>query len=156
MRILEVWRITDKVYKNSAFSGEGAKLWGGRFNSPGNKAVYTSGSLSLALLETLIQSNDRSNLEKKTLIRATIPEKIIQFQSEKDLPGKWNRIPVSRASQSYGNNWIEKKKHAVLKVPSVVVPIEFNYVINPDHPDFDLISIGEPESLPLDPRFFRD
>lgn len=154
MEYLEVWRITDKKFKNSAFSGEEAWLWGGRFNSPGKKAVYTSGSLSLALLETLVQSNDRSNLKKKVLVRASIPEEFIQIPTESDLPEKWDWIPLSKASQSYGDSWIENVKDAVLKIPSVVVPVEFNYVINPEHPDFDRISISAPVPLPLDPRFF--
>lgn len=154
MEYLEVWRITDKKFKKSAFSGEGARLWGGRFNSPGKKAVYTSGALSLALLETLVQSNDRSNLKKKVLVRASIPEEFIRITTGSDLPEKWDRIPLSKASQSYGDSWIEDQKDVVLKVPSVVVSVEFNYVINPEHPYFDRISISEPEPLPLDPRFF--
>lgn len=155
MGYVEVWRITDKKFKNSAFSGEGARLWGGRFNSPGKKAVYTSGSLSLALLEMLVQSNDRSNLKEKVLLTATISEDIIYIPPESDLPKNWNWTPVSKASQTYGDDWIEKKEHAVLKVPSVVVPIEFNYVINPNHPDFNLISTANPKSLPLDPRLLE-
>lgn len=154
MEYVEVWRISDKKFKKSAFSGEGARLWGGRFNSLGNKAVYTSGSLSLALLETLVQSNDRSNLKNKVVVRASIPEKFIHMPPEIELPEKWAWTPVSKASQRYGDDWITKKEHAVLKIPSVVVPIEFNYVINPKHPDFDHISLSEPEPLPLDSRFF--
>jgi RES domain-containing protein len=155
MDYLEVWRITDKKFKNSAFSGEGARLWGGRFNSPGKKAVYTSGSLSLALLETLVQSNDRSNLEEKVLIRATITEEIIYMPPKSELPDKWAWTPVSKASQRYGDDWITKNKHAVLKVPSVVVPIEFNYVINPNHPHFNRITITNPELISIDPRLWE-
>lgn len=150
----EVWRVTDKQFKNSAFSGEGARLWGGRFNSPGKKAVYTSGGLSLSLLEILVQTNDRTNLKNKVLLRASIPEELIYIAPMSDLPETWDWIPVSRASQSYGDSWIEKETYAVLKIPSVVVPVEFNYVINPIHPGFNRISIDEPEPLPLDPRFF--
>lgn len=155
MGYLEVWRVTDKQFKNSAFSGEGARLWGGRFNSPGKKAVYTSGSLSLALLEILVQTNDRTNLKKKVLLKASIPEEIIFYPQVTDLPEQWNRIPVSKDSQRYGDNWIREEEYAVLKVPSVVVPVEFNYVINPKHPLFNQISISESQPIPLDPRFLN-
>lgn len=154
MNSIQVWRITDTKYKDSAFSGEGARLWGGRFNSPGTPAVYTSGSLSLALLEILVQTNDRSNLEKKILFRADIPEKLIQIPPLGQLPAQWNRIPVSKSSQLYGDEWIRNNKFLVLRVPSVVVPLEFNYVINPQHNLFEQISISDAQSVPLDSRFF--
>lgn len=156
MSTIEVWRITDKKYADSAFSGEGARLWGGRFNSPGTAAVYTSGSLSLALLEILVQTNDRSYLEKKIIFMAEIPERLIQKPSINKLPDQWNRIPVSKTSQLYGDEWISKKYFPVLRVPSVVVPQEFNYVINPLHDLFEQISISNSQSLPLDSRFFGD
>lgn len=154
MDVVQVWRITDKKYTDSAFSGEGARLWGGRFNSPGIPAVYASDSLSLALLEILVQTNDRSNLRKKVLFRADIPGSLIEFPSKNDLPENWNHIPASKTSQAYGDNWINQQDSPVLKVPSVVVPQEFNYVINPLHPNFNKIDISDALPFPLDPRFF--
>lgn len=154
MASITVWRITDPQYVQTAFSGEGARLWGGRFNSPGTAAVYTSGSLSLALLENLVQTSERSLLRKKRLIKATIPEHLVQYPSINDLPDSWDALPVENASRNYGDNWIKQGKSPVLKVPSVVVPVEFNYVLNPDHPEFNDIQIDPDKSLPMDPRFF--
>jgi len=155
MSSVQVWRITDKKYANSAFSGEGARLWGGRFNSVGTPAVYTSGSLSLALLEILVQTNDRSDLKKKILFLAEIPENLLLAPSLNQLPDQWNRIPVSKASQFYGDQWINEKIYPVLRVPSVVVPQEFNFVINPQHKLFHQIKISKAQALPLDTRFFE-
>jgi RES domain-containing protein len=154
MASITVWRITDPQYVQTAFSGEGARIWGGRFNSPGTAAVYTSGSLSLALLENLVQTSDRSLLRKKRLIKATIPEHLVHYPSINDLPDSWDAIPAENASRNYGDNWIKQGKSPVLKVPSVVVPVEFNYVLNPDHPEFNDIQIDPDQSLPMDPRFF--
>jgi len=156
MDVVEVWRITDKKYADSAFSGEGARLWGGRFNSPGIPAVYASGSLSLALLEILVQTNDRSNLRKKVLFRADILESLIETSSQNDLPENWNHIPASKTSQAYGDSLIKQERSPVLRIPSVVVPQEFNYMINPLHPNFSEIDISNVLQLPLDPRFFGD
>lgn len=155
MRSIQVWRITNKKYAESAFTGEGARLWGGRYNSIGTPAVYTSGSLSLALIEILIQTNDRSELKSKILYQANIPEKLIQTPSLKELPDQWNQIPVSKASQFYGDRWINEMIHPVLQVPSVVVPQEYNFVINPQHELFRHIEISEVMPLPLDSRFFE-
>lgn len=154
MSIVQIWRITDKNYADSAFSGEGARLWGGRFNSPGTPAVYASGSLSLALLEILVQTNDRSNLKKKILFRVEIPAEIVHAPPPDKLPKKWNNIPVSKDSQFYGDRWISEKIYPVLRVPSVVVPQEYNYLINPLHNLVRKISFPDAQPLPVDPRFF--
>lgn len=155
MGAVQVWRISDKNYSDSAFSGEGAKLWGGRFNSPGIPAVYTSGSLSLALLEILVQTNDRSSLKKKILFRADIPAELINTLSLDQLSEKWNTLPVLKDSQLYGDRWINERLLPVLRVPSVVVPQEFNYVINPMHDLFRMIEITKAQPLPVDPRFYE-
>ena len=129
-------------------------MWGGRFNSPGTFAVYTYESLSLALLEIIVQTNDRTNLKKKVLLRANIPENVIDKPSINVLPGRWNQIPAAKESQSYGDEWLLQGKNPVLRIPSVVVPLEYNYLINPAHKLFSSIDILKAELLPVDPRFF--
>lgn len=154
MDSVTVWRIMDPKYAKTAFTGEGARLWGGRFNSQGTAAIYTSGSLSLALLENLVQTADRSLLKKKRLIKAIVPKSLIYAPSKDDLPKSWNAIPAESNSRVFGDLWISQEKSAVLKVPSVVVPVEYNYVINPQHSQFEEIVIQPDQALPLDPRFF--
>lgn len=129
---------------------------GGRFNSPETPAVYTSGSISLSLLEILVQTNDRSYLENMILFYADIPRHLIQKPPTDQLPEQWNHIPVSKASQLYGDEWITKKwTFPALRIPSVVVPQEFNYLINPQHELFGQINISDCQSLPLDSRFYE-
>lgn len=155
MKPIRVWRITHRKYADTAFSGEGARLFGGRFNSEGQPAVYTSGSLSLALLEIFVQTNDRAFFNKAVLLHADIPARFIHSPSTNLLPDRWDEIPYARASQLYGDRWLAQQKFTVLKVPSVVVPQEYNFVINPLHQDFDKIKISNALPLPLDPRFFE-
>lgn len=149
---VRVWRITRRQYQDSAFSGEGARLYGGRFNSEGFRAVYASSSLSLSLLELLVQIDDREYLKACVQFYADIPERLIYKPHMKDLPSGWEKIPYGKAAQEFGDKWIKNKQDAVLRIPSVVVPVEFNYVINPDHPDFGLIKISMAEDVKFDPR----
>ncbi|WP_340106639.1 RES family NAD+ phosphorylase [Rhodohalobacter sp. 8-1] len=155
MRSIRVWRITNKGYAESAFTSENARLWDGRFNSIGTPAVYTSGTLSLALLEILVQALDRSELKKNILFQDEIPEHPIKFPSLNQLPDQWNQISVSKASQFSGDQWINETIYSVLQVPSVVVAVEYNFIINPKHNLSRQIEISTVMSLPIDSRFFE-
>lgn len=154
METIRVWRIYRWEYKESAFTGEGAKLFGGRFNSEGVAAVYTSGSLSLSLLEILVQSNDRSYLRHCVIFFVDIPTSLIDIPKQSDFPDEWDQIPYGHTSQHFGDKWFSANTNPVLRIPSVVVPIEFNYVLNPNHPDFEQILITESEEKEIDPRLF--
>ena len=154
MGTIRVWRICRREYKDSAFSGEGAKLYGGRFNSEGLAAVYTSGSLSLSLLEMLVQTNDRSYLHHCVVFQADVPEFLVDSPAMTDLPEGWNQIPYGHASQDFGDDWLSSNKSLALKIPSVVIPIEYNYVLNPNHPDYRNIRIEEKEQAGIDERLF--
>lgn len=152
MNKVRVWRITHKQYADSAFTGEGARIYGGRFNSEGLPSIYTSGNLSLALLEMLVQSNDRNYFSSCVSIYADIPVTTIKQMTPELLPDAWDAVPYSTASQLFGDKWINDSESAVLKVPSVAVPVEWNYVINPLHPDFKKIEIFDSTVLPFDER----
>lgn len=153
--MIRVWRICKREYKDSAFSGEGAKLFGGRFNSEGVAAVYTSGSLSLSLLEILVQANDRSYLRHCVVFRADIPKSLVDTPEVTDLPDGWDQIPYGHASQHFGNDWLLSKKSLALRIPSVVIPIEYNYVLNPNHPGFKQTQITKKYSEGLDERLIK-
>lgn len=156
MEKIRVWRITGKKYADDAFSGEGARIWGGRFNSPGNPAVYTSGSLSLALLENLVQTNTRDYFKNLVYVYADIPANMISTPTMDDLPDGWSQIPHSESSQAFGDTWIKDGTFPVLRIPSVVVSQEFNYMINPKHREYAKIIISKAGPLSLDPRIFGD
>jgi RES domain-containing protein len=150
--VLTVWRIVHEAYLDSAFSGIGAELYGGRFNSPGHKAVYTSGSLSLAVLEMLVQVNARHRLHQHWCIPASIPVESIQRADASTLPHGWNAIPYGRASQDFGDQWITQGSSVALAIPSVVIPQESNYILNPLHTAFERVALGEPIPIPIDRR----
>lgn len=149
-----VWRITHRDYTGEAFSGEGARIFGGRFNSEGQPVVYTSGSLSLALLELWVQTNDREYFSSCVCLYADVPDHLILELPASCLPRGWDKVPYSSASQTIGDEWLSGKEFPVLKIPSVVVPVERNYILNPRHPDFGQIRYSQPEALPFDERLF--
>jgi len=152
MASITVWRICLPEYADTAYSGIGAEKFGGRFNTPGHALVYTSESLSLALLEMLVQTNGVNRLSRQICIPAEIDKTSIITYRDEDLPNNWNRIPYTRVTQELGNNWLREEKSLAIRVPSVVVPQEYNCLINPNHPDFESIIIKEPFPVPFDHR----
>ncbi len=148
--MIRTWRIVHERRAEAAFSGEGSRKQGGRWNSRGYRAVYVADSLALATLEILVHGVPYEALERFVCIPASIPEKLIT-QIEK-LPSGWRNDPPLQELQDIGNKWMDDNRFAVFKVPSVVIPIEFNYVINPYHVDFNKIEIGAAESHTFDSR----
>ena len=149
-----MWRITHRDYKDSVFTGEGAKLFGGRFNSEGTPLVYTSGNLSLAMLEMFVQSNDRDYFKNCLFFYVDLAEDLIFKPSPEDFPEGWNQVPFGNSSQQFGDKWISSGSKPVMQIPSVVVPVEYNFVLNPAHPDFHQISYQEFDSVVFDERLF--
>lgn len=149
------WRVTAPQYADSAFSGLGAKAYGGRFNSVGTAVVYAAESLALAMLETLVQAGDRRRLAPFRCISATFEEALVESVEADRLPADWDHRPPLRASQQFGDAWVVEGRSAVLRVPSVVVPSEFNYVFNPAHPDFEAVEVVVTDLRPFDPRLLR-
>ncbi len=147
---MEAWRITKARKTADAFSGEGARLFGGRWNNPGVRMVYTAGSRSLAILEVLAHLTKSSPLNNYVLYRVECDDSLVQFLS--DLPAGWDLEPPTAASQSVGDAWVASATHPVLSVPSAIVPEERNYLLNPSHPDFSRIMIASPSAYRIDPR----
>jgi RES domain-containing protein len=152
MAELTLWRLTRERYADSAFSGEGARQYGGRFNSPGTPVVYTSESLALALLETLTGLERYHQLRSYVFFRARLREELVSEVSETSLPEGWDQHPPPTQSQREGDRWATRRASVALRVPSVVVPHSHNYLLNPSHPSFEEIAIGSGESLPVDHR----
>jgi RES domain-containing protein len=146
------WRIVGARYKDNAFSGEGARLHGGRWNSKGTTMVYTAGSLALASIEIVVNLAGPKLLEEFFRIPVHIPPNLIIDLPLGKLPSDWNSRPVSPAIRAIGDRWVKEKTSVALKVPSVVVPEEYNYLLNPVHPDFEKIAIGTPIKYRFDPR----
>ena len=104
----------------------------------------------------LVQANTRSRLAGHVCLSATFDEALVAELAEGELPDGWDARPYTSVSQRLGDAWLEAKTAAVLRVPSVVVPIESNYLIDPAHPDFPSIRIGTPSVAPFDPRLLSE
>jgi RES domain-containing protein len=153
--MLRAWRIVKKRHAKAAFDGEGARLYGGRWNSPGVSAVYTSDSRALATLEVLAGLQTNSPLSAYVLIPAEFDDSLVVAVELEKLPADWNQNPPTPSTQRIGDDWISSGKSVVLRVPSALVPRESNYLFNPRHPDFSAVTVGKPEPLSLHSRLLR-
>lgn len=154
--MFSVWRITSRNFTKAAFSGEGARLFGGRWNSPGVPLIYAAESKSLAVLEILVHLESPDLLQKFVLFEIKVEEALATHIDPASLPENWREDPPPLAAQRIGNDWAESARSAVLRVPSAIVTGEFNFLLNPRHPDFGRLQIGSPQSLLLDPRLARN
>jgi RES domain-containing protein len=150
--MLTVWRLVHRNYLTSAFNGEGARLAGGRWNSEGFPVVYTAASLSLAILEIIVHLEFKETLKLYQAIPISIPKSAMETIDAASLPADWNSSIPHPSTQLTGNHWIRNRSSIALRVPSAIVPIESNILINPEHPKFQTLEIGEPMNLPLDSR----
>lgn len=153
--MLQAWRIVHQDYVTSAFDGEGARITGGRWNSEGIPMVYTAGTLSLALLEIIVHLEIKNALQNFKAIPITFNESLVEFIQTSTLQITWNSTPPTFVTKAIGEKWVRQSASAVLCVPSAVVPNEQNYLLNPTHPDFKKITIGEQIDLPADPRILE-
>jgi RES domain-containing protein len=152
---ITAWRMTHRRWADSAFSGEGARLAGGRFNSVGVPVVYTSATRSLATLEILVQVDDRGRLADHVVIPATFDGGLVEIADARDLPAGWDNVPDTEVATAFGDAWQRGRRSVILRVPSVIVPGEHNYLINPEHPEVVGVSIGRAEAVRMDPRLGR-
>jgi len=151
---ITVYRIVEAASADQAFTGEDALDNGGRWSEPGHAVVYTSGSLALAALEALVHrkdDRDDSSATRFVCVHARIPQRVSLISGQR-LPREWNARPPKDASRLFGSRWLHAKRHAVLAVPSVVLPSEHNFLLDPTHPDFVAIEVGRPVPFRFDPR----
>ena len=147
----EAWRIVKEKHAATAFSGEGAARTGGRWNSRGVPLIYTSSTQSLAALESLVHLNPPV-LFKYVAIRIAFDDALVEIVPAKALPPDWRAEPPPPSSKRVGDAWVLGARSAVLALPSVIIPAERNFLLNPAHPDFRRISFGKPQRFAFDPR----
>ena len=148
--MISAWRLITQRFQHKAFSGEGAKLYGGRWNHKGIPLVYTAESQSLALLEMLAQ--DEPLRAHYVFIAVSIPSVIIEQLNLKGLPKAWRDHTELNTLRTLGSKWAQRKSSAVLAVPSVIIPAETNYLLNPLHPLFKQIKVGKSQAFSIDTR----
>lgn len=146
------WRFVKAKYQDKAFAGEGAQQFPGRWNSAAFPVVYTSGAISLAILELLAYIEDARLLPSYLLFRADLPERLMETLQDADLPSDWRGFPAPDSTKTIGDTWLHQGRSAVLSVPSAVVPLERNYLINPLHRDLRKIQLSGLVDFDFDPR----
>lgn len=157
--MMHVFRLQKAKFSSAAniLSGYGAELFGGRWNSIGNALIYTSATPELALLETLVHLEEFYFDELPAHVLATIevPESAIIRVEVAELPNGWNSIYTSPTTQQFTNDWFKQQSSLVMAIPSVIVPMSFNYLINPNHPRMKEIKVVESVPFSFDSRFFK-
>jgi RES domain-containing protein len=151
---MRFWRICRRRYAAEAAPGEGARLYGGRWNSRGVRIVYASTSLALAAVETFV--NLEPNLRPADLIsiEGNIPEVEVARLDPEILPPDWN-ASRDESLRHFGDEWIRRGDTVGLLVPSAAVRGEWNVLLNPIHANFKLIEFRDPEPFEFDVRMFR-
>jgi len=154
--MVQVWRLVKRSRMETAFDGEGAFRFGGRWNSKGHRLVYASSTLALALLEILVHIDPSRAIPELLAVPIKMPESMVAQgpYSTLDRIGSGLPWPLKRTRQ-IGDDWLSAAEQPALKVPSAIVPVENNYLLNPAHPDFARCRIGEPEPLPVDTRLYQ-
>jgi len=152
---MRLWRICRKIHAASAFSGEGARLYGGRWNSQGVRAVYTSPSLALAAIETFVHLEPNLRPDDLVSIEAELPDNVhVERIDLKVLPRKWYWLR-DESLRAIGDHWIRAGKAIALHVPSAAIQGEWNVLLNPEHSDFRKLKIRKPKAFEFDLRMFQ-
>ncbi|MBN1438617.1 MAG: RES family NAD+ phosphorylase [Anaerolineales bacterium] len=143
---MAAWKLIPKRHQGEAFSGEGARIAAGRWNGRGVRAVYLSGTLSLAALEMLVYAGRAAFTIPLAVFKIEIPPEIaVDTLPPQDLPANWRQQPPPESTRRIGSAWIEGGTAAVLRVPSVLIPEDWTLLLNPAHPVFSKIHIPKPQ-----------
>lgn len=149
---MQLFRIA-KTNRINDLSGEGARIYGGRWNDKGIALIYSSESRSLAVLEYLVHVPMAMAPANLSIIQYTVPDSVIMQQINiSSLPSNWREYPPPQAIARIGTNWVLGNQSLLLRVPSAIVEEEFNVFINPKHPDFKLIKPSKIKPFVFDPR----
>lgn len=152
---MRIYRVSKTQYIDD-LSGEGARLYGGRWNKIGDPMLYFSKNLSLSLLEIIVHADFAELSLDYSFVEAEIPDSNIKsIRSVEFIHPKWKTDEGIGRLQTLGANWLVKKESLALKVPSVILPQEHNILVNPKHRDFKDLKIVKIEKLDLDPRLYR-
>ena len=149
---MRAWRICKRRYADTAFNGEGAFRYGGRWNSHGVPVVYLGGNPSIAALEIIVNIDDSEDLYRipYALIPVDFDESLVS--RVETLPADWRQDPPPPSTAKIGDEWFRSRRSALLEVPSAVIPVERNFILSPLHEAFAQIKIGEPQKFEFDSR----
>lgn len=134
----------------TAWTGQGAKEAGGRWNSVGTAMVYTSEAASLTMLETLVHLHAANLLDSFTLLSVDVPDALIQVIEKEILPQNWAASEAPSLLADIGDQWVRSGEAVALRIPSALSPVEYNFLLNPVHPEYAKIIS---QAVPVDFRF---
>jgi RES domain-containing protein len=151
-----VYRVVNTRYKDSTLSGIGAEKVGGRWNKVGTRAVYCSENISLALLEYYVHSQNIAYLPSRILVaKIVFPDHFNVIELE-ELPEGWNQYPYSSTTTSVFTDLAKDRMMFALRVPSTIVNLEFNLILNPLYKDFGRVEVAEFIALEIDERLKKN
>lgn len=150
---MQAYRLVKKRYADDPLSPQGAKLYGGRWNSKGNGAVYAADSVALAVLEVLVHLRDIDAMQHFMLCGFTLDEALVMKLDPGKLPEDWRADPPPFSTMAIGDEWLSTGASLALAVPSTIIPVQNNLIINPAHEKFDALADSMTiEPFPFDPR----
>jgi len=152
---MEAFRIVKKRHALTAFSGEGARMFGGRWNRPGIPMVYAAHTRALAALEALAHFAGAERRIAFVTFAIEVPDELVLRLNAADLPADWRRDEPSDSTQDIGSEWQLGGKSVGLLVPSVLIPQEFCLLLNPVHPDTRRVMVRYPDPFQFDERLQR-
>jgi RES domain-containing protein len=150
--MITAWRIVQTQWAERAFDGEGARLYGGRWNSIGRPAVYLADTRALAALETLVHAEGTLRHARYVRFEVTFSSQLMETVKLSGVGDSLDSLIVSPRTQATGDRWLREGKRPILQIRSAVIPEEPNYLLNPLHPKFDRIKIGKAAPFAFDPR----
>jgi RES domain-containing protein len=152
---MKLYRLSREMYANS-LSGAGSAFKGARWNSVGVEIIYTAESRALAMAEVMVHLTAATVPDDYMMIVLSTPDTMAMEEvSVSDLPSGWNVFPYLTVIQKIGDSFVRENRFLLLRVPSAVVPGDFNILINPHHADFRRITIDGIEKFPFDTRIFH-
>mgnify|MGYP005842291643 CR=1 FL=1 len=150
--LFNVWRLIPQRTEWDPWDGEGARLFGGRWNPRGVPMVYASSTMALAMLEILVHLRGLTETRDYWAYPMVIEESYSRRLDPEALPDHSESEEPVAALQDIGKAWVDSDSSPALAVPSAIIPHEYNYLINPKHPDFEKLAQGEPVAITVDPR----
>jgi RES domain-containing protein len=150
---MQLWRICRRQFARQPLSGRGGLASSGRWHTAPRLVVYASESLALASLELLVHLDPDLLPADLVALLLDVPEAVsMRSITVPELPRSWRRTPAPRALQRLGDAWLDNQETTLLRVPSAIVPTEFNFLLNPQHPDSRRITVARRISFALDSR----
>ena len=152
---MKVARLCRRPFVGTAFTGEGARRSGGRWNPRGIRVAYCASHLSLSALEMLVHVDPDDAPDDLVALEATVPDEVVERLDVGTLAADWRAVPAPEALRDVGEAWVRSARSFALLVPSAIVPSEDNVLLNPAHPDAARLTVVAERPFTFDPRLWK-